>query len=227
MDNLNTTVSKDCKFYIVRRDSVKDISKATSKEINDIIKDVLRKRSTYHPADKYQIDRTCFGEIRATWHNLWQIKNPTLRAIRLKVLYKDIWCNDKRLKLGISSDNKCTVCGEPETVTHQLFVCKNAKRIWDIGSKITGTGDLNINEQDRATFSKQIEVTQNIPIEIIKSVVFKLLIQINRSSDLNETEIKRIILYWMNIEYLVLSKTFKNNSSQLAFLKRIMVKLEV
>ena len=70
-------------------------------------------------------------------------------------------------------------------------------------------------------------MNQNIPIEIIKSVVFKLLIQINRSSDLNETEIKRIILYWMNIEYLVLSKTFKNNSSQLAFLKRIMVKLEV
>ena len=188
---------------------------------------MLHKRNSYHPADKYQIDRSCFGDIRSTWHNLWRIKNPTLRAIGLKVLYKDIWCNDKRLKLGISSDNKCIICGEPETVIHQLFICKNAKRIWDIGSKITGSGDLSINEQDHLTFSKQIEVSQNIPMEIIRSVIFKLLIQINRSNDLSETEIRRIILYWMNIEYLVLSKPLKNNRSQLDFLKQVMSNLEI
>ena len=227
LDNLNTITINDCKFYILCKDTFKNINKASSKEINDLIKDVLRKKCTYHPADKYQIDRTCFGEIRATWHNLWRIKNPTLRAIRLKVLYKDVWCNDKRLKLGISSDNKCIVCGEPETVIHQLFLCRNAKRIWDIGSKVTGSRDLNINEQDHSTYAKQIEVSQHIPIEIVKSVVFKLLIQINRSKDLNETEIKRIILHWMNIEYLVLLKTYKNNNTLLSVLKRIMSQLEV
>ena len=110
---------------------------------------------------------------------------------------------------------------------YQLFICKNAKRIWDIGSKITGTGDFYINELDPKTFSNQIEVSQNIPIKVIKYVVFKLLIQINRSSDLNETEIKRTMLYWMNIEYHVLLKNFKNNSLQLEFLRQIMVKLEV
>ena len=227
VDDPNVSLINECKVYILCRDTVKDINKASSKEINDLIKDVLHKRSTYHPANKFQIDRSWFGDIRSTWHNLWRIKNPTLRAIRLKVLYKDIWCNDKRLKLGISSDNKCIKCGEPETVIHQLFTCINAKRIWDIGSKITGLTDFSINEQDHSTFSKQIEVSQHIPIEIIKSVIFKLLIQINRSNDLNETEIRRIILYWMNIEYLVLSKTLKNNRSQLAFLKQMMSNLEI
>ena len=227
VDFSNTNLTNECNFSICYRDTVKNINKASSKEINDLIKDVLHKRNSYHPADKYQIDRSCFGDIRSTWHNLWRIKNPTLRAIGLKVLYKDIWCNDKRLKLGISSDNKCIICGEPETVIHQLFICKNAKRIWDIGSKITGSGDLSINEQDHLTFSKQIEVSQNIPMEIIRSVIFKLLIQINRSNDLSETEIRRIILYWMNIEYLVLSKPLKNNRSQLDFLKQVMSNLEI
>ena len=108
-DNPNTVVTNECKFHIIRSDKVKDINKVTSREINDLIKDVLRKRSSYHPADKFPIDRTCFGDIRATWHNLWRIKIPTLRAIRLKILYKDIWCNDKRFKLGIASDNKCVL----------------------------------------------------------------------------------------------------------------------
>ena len=172
---------------------------------------MLRKKNVYHPADKYPIDRSNFGDMRSTWHNLWLIKNPTLRAIRLKVLYKDIKCNEKRCKLCISTDSDCAICGEPETVIHQLFTCRNAKRLWDIRSKITGTGDLNISVRDETSLSKQVEVSQNFPNEIVKSVIFKLLIQIERSGDLNELEIRRIIWYWMNIEYLVMTKTLKNN----------------
>ena len=209
------------------RDTFKVIYKVTSKEINEAIKVVLRKKSIYHPADKYPIDRSSFGDMRSTWHNLWLIKNPTLRAIRLKLIYKDIWCNEKRFKLGISSDNKCAICGEPETVMHQLFTCNNAKRFWDLGSRITGTGDVTVSSLDQSSMSKQLEVSQNMPNEIIKSVIFKLLIQIDRSKDLNEIDIKRIMLHWINIEYVVLVKSYKNNHSLLANLNSIMLKLVV
>ena len=131
--NPNANVNTECSFSILCKEKIKVISKATSKDINDIIKCTLRKKCTYHPADKYPIDKLLFGDIRLTWHNLWRIRNPTLRAIRLKVLYKDIWCQDKRFRLGISTDDKCIVCGETETAIHQLYMCSNAKRIWNIG----------------------------------------------------------------------------------------------
>ena len=212
IDNPNANLATNCICYILCGDKFKDITKTTSKEINDCIKMVLRKKVIYHPSNKYPIDKACFGDIRTTWHNLWRIKNPTLRAIRLKVLYRDIWCQEKRLKLGITSDNKCTICGNPETVIHQLFLCDNAKRFWDIGGKIIGTSDFNIIEENHLTLSNLIEVSPNITNEIIKSVIFKLLIQIDRSCDLNKTEIRRIIAHWLNIEYLSLLKVLRNNN---------------
>ena len=110
---------------------------------------------------------------------------------------------------------------------HQLFTCNNAKRFWDLGSRITGTGDVTVSSLDQSSMSKQLEVSQNMPNEIIKSVIFKLLIQIDRSKDLNEIDIKRIMLHWINIEYVVLVKSYKNNHSLLANLNSIMLKLVV
>ena len=225
IDNPNTYTNADCIFCFPFNNVIKEITKATSKEINNAIKDVLHKKTEYHPSNKYPIDKSSFGDIRMTWHNLWRIKNPTLRAIRLKILYKDVWCQDKRLKLGIGTDNKCTICGEPETVMHQLFFCNNAKRLWDIGRKILGAGELSLVEQDSSTIANLIEVSPSIINEIIKSVIFKLLIQIDRSSNLNELDTRRIIAHWMSIEYQALSKTFKNNNLQLANLQRILSKL--
>ena len=104
-------------------------------------------------------------------------------------------------------------------------MCSNAKRIWNIGRKLLGSRELSLVDNDQSTFVNLIEVSPQIPNEIIKSVIFKLLIQIDRSRNLNEIEIKRIFAFWVNIEYLAMSKTFKNNVSQLAFLKSIVSKL--
>ena len=227
IDYPNTILDSNCFCYILCGDKVKDITKISSKELNNSIKMVLRKKHAYHPSDKYVIDKSFFGDIRTTWHNLWRIKNPTLRAIRLKVLYKDIWCQEKRFKLGIATDAKCTICGLTESATHQLFLCNNAKRIWEIGCKVIGTRELNLTEGDLGTLSRLIEVSPNSTNEIIKSVIFKLLIQIDRSSVLNETEIKRIMAHWLNIEFLSLSKVLKSNNALLTNLKRISSNLMV
>ena len=226
IDNPSAQLDINNIFYIAHGNKLKDINKCTSKEINDSIKTVLHKKVSYHPTDKYPIDKSCFGDIRITWHNLWRIKNPSLRAIRLKVLYKDIWCQEKRYKLGIASDNRCTICGKHETAIHQLFECENAKRIWEIANRLTGAKILNIIEEDQATLAKLIEVSPDIAVEIIKSVIFKFLIQINRSCDLNETEIRRTLAHWLNIEYQSLSKVLKNNSLLLTNLKSLVTNLK-
>ena len=126
----------------------------------------------------------------------------------------------------MASDDKCTICGNPETVIHQLFLCDNAKCIWEIGCKIIGTREFNITEGDHSTFSKLIEVSPHITNEIIKSVIFKLLIQIDRSCDIDESEIRRTIAHWVNIEYISLSKVLRSNNLLLTNLNRIISNLK-
>ena len=59
--------------------------------------------------------------------------------------------------------------------------------------------------------TNMIEVSKDTTTEIIKAVIFKLLIQIDRSKDISEQDVRRSLLHYLNIEYSALSKRFKNN----------------
>ena len=56
-----------------------------------------------------------------------------------------------------------------------------------------------------------IEVSNDVILEIVKSAIFKLLIQIDRSANLDEVQIKRSIAFWVNIEIKSLLKISKGN----------------
>ena len=225
IDSHHLNPTDHCEFSILVKGKLRNINKTTSKEINLQVKSILRKTVAFHPAEKYPLDRSLFRDIRNTWQNLWQISNPTLRAIRLKVLYKDIWCQEKRFKLGISGDPSCTICGETETALHQLFLCTNAQKFWNIGVRVAESLDQTISRTSHYFLTNMIEVTNDITIEIIKAVIFKLLIQIDRSKELSELDVKRTILHYLNIEHCSLSKRLKNNVTLLNNLHSIITKL--
>ena len=205
------SITDRCEVTISFKGKLKHINKATSRELNCLIKTILRKNVAYHPAEKYPINKSLFSDIRNTWQNLWQISNPTLRAIRLKVLYKDIWCQEKRFKLGIIQNPSCTICGESESVLHQLFLCTNAQKIWSIGSEVMNSVDPSSPRTNIEFCTNMIEVSKDTTTEIIKAVILKLLIQIDRSKDISEQDVRRSLLHYLNIEYSALSKRFKNN----------------
>ena len=189
-----------------------DIIKCSSKNLNNVIKKVLVKSTPYHPKMKYKELDKDFGDERLTWNNLWRIKNPTLRAIRLKILYKDVWSNDKRHRLGIIGNDKCSVCGLKETSIHQLFECNNARRIWNTYFLCTNLGTRPDNYVwNGKDMTNLIEVSNDVILEIVKSAIFKLLIQIDRSANLDEVQIKRSIAFWVNIEIKSLLKISKGN----------------
>ena len=144
-----------------------DLKKIASRTLNYIIKENRNKVSKYNPAERFNVPNFYFGEIRNMWQNLWLIKNPMLRAVRLKILYKEIWTNEKRFRLYMVGDDKCVVCGETETVFHQLFVCKNARNLWEIVRALTGV-KVPCCEQD---FIDHIGVTSDYLTETLKSCV--------------------------------------------------------
>ena len=123
---------------------------------------------------------------------LWGIRNPTLRAIRLKIMYKDVFSNERRFRFNMVDSPSCGVCGLDETVEHQLFLCRNAVRIWDLYLKLTGVRITSLYEA--------ICCGNNVVNEVIKSILIRSLLQINRSQDRRESEIIAECAFFLGIE---------------------------
>ena len=153
-------------------DKVKTIVSLSSRSLQEILKEQSGKSSKFLLTSKY--DNLSVGELetKQCWFNLWRIRNPTLRNYRLKVLYKDVYCQERRFRYGLTNSPRCTICNEIETVQHQLFDCKNAKRMWQIYNNIF---------KETINFKTAIIVKSNDASELAKAVILKLLVQIDRS----------------------------------------------
>jgi hypothetical protein len=137
------------------------------------------------------------------YNRIWANKIPSLRHARLKVLYKDIYSNERRFRFGIASSSACAICNDIETVEHQLFTCQNAKKIWGFFTRLTST---NIS-----TFCNVLRIESSPAIEIVKCIALKRLIQIDRSSTVTEVGFYQECLYHLNVELIVR----KNNSTSI------------
>jgi len=136
-----------------------------------------------------------FRYSKADYKRIWSVKNPTLRGIRLKSLYKDIYSNERRFRFGMSPDPNCVICGEIETVEHHLALCPNARKIWGYCDRIDRFNVHNISDVLRAEPS--------VVLEIIKAIAIKQLIQIDRSRSLSFTAFCLECLRFLNIELRV------------------------
>ena len=126
------------------------------------------------------------------FQNIWTIKNPTLRAIRLKVSYKDIFANERRFRFKMSDSPLCECCGSIETVEHQLATCINATRIWDLYHSLTGSRINSLYEV--------IRCGTDLSLEIVKSVLLKALIQIDRSSRISDRALRVECAFYLKLE---------------------------
>ena len=133
--------------------------------------------------------------FRNHFKNLWAIKHPALRAIRLKMCYKDIYSNERRHRFGIADSPNCLRCGQIESVDHQMFECENAQRLWNVFRTVTGTSV--------ASYRDVVQCEGNYGSEILKSAIIKALIQIHRSSNLPERVVARECAYFLRIEAAV------------------------
>ena len=127
-----------------------------------------------------------------SFSNLWKIKHPSLRAVRLKVVYKDIFSNERRYRFDLSDSPDCDVCGEVETVEHHLATCNNALRMWNLYHRITS--------QRVNSLLEVIMCGSSLEHEIIKSVIIKHLIQIDRSRNASDRAIALQCAFYLELE---------------------------
>ena len=110
----------------------------------------------------------------------------------MKVLCKDVYSNERLHRFGISDSPNCAVCGKEENVQHQLFDCSNAKHLWIILEKVTG--------YTPADFYHSICCEGPIETELVKSVVLKLLVQIDHSSKVTTKSFLQMVKWYIHLE---------------------------
>ena len=170
---------------------VKTIDKLTSKNLQLILKCSLGK--TFLLNTKFNLTLSDRDE-KLGWFHLWRIRNPILRSVRLKVLYKDIYCQERRFRFGLTDSPLCTICGLTEDVAHQLYDCTIAKRMWQLYNNFFETNK---------TFEDVLIVGQSSLNEIVKSAIIKLLIQIDRSANLSIHQVHLRIIQHLTLEIRV------------------------
>jgi hypothetical protein len=132
---------------------------------------------------------------RKSISNIWSIKNPSLRNVRLKVLYKDIFSNERRFRFGLADSPECTICRAPETVEHQLLTCPNAQIFWNYYYLFTSVRVQSLEDI--------ISASQSTATEIVKSTILKKLIQIDRSTGQPINVVQQECLYYLRLEIIV------------------------
>jgi len=186
---------EQCNFLFNINDRTLDFSKIKGKTIQLQIKRVYNKLSSPNIADKYGLTHNyCLNTEQSTWKNLWSIKNPILLATRQKVLYKNVYSNERRYRFGLIDSPQCNVCHEVESTIHQLFNCKNARKFWEIYCFIF---NIPLQELD---FYTLVNVSRDVNNEIIKAIIFKLLIQIDRSANYSPKAAIKVIVKFLSIE---------------------------
>ncbi|MBM3938809.1 MAG: hypothetical protein FJ333_09195 [Sphingomonadales bacterium] len=204
---LNTAPDND--YVIIHGERVVRINKAASKDLQYTLKAALNKLRRVSILERFKIPEEN-QKPSDTWGGIWSLRNPTIQGIRLKIAYNDVMSNERRTKYGMSESDKCEVCGEIETVFHQLFQCRNAKRMWMLYTALSG----HIVDISGERIRNMLGFSGSYPLELIKGVIFKFLIQIDRSRHVAIDTVVKQIRFWLDIEQIALEKEGKARLAQ-------------
>ena len=190
---LGITFPTDICTSIPSNSQMVDITTLNSQAVQRVF---MKAKQAYEPIDLSRIYKDPEMNSSHDWcSNLWLIKSPVLRALRLKILYKNVYSNERRCRFGLADSPNCQICGGVETVKHQLFECRNACDLRDLVK--------NTYNYEFENLESVLIPGKNAQEEIVKSVLLKCLIQIDRSAGIAEEGLKSMVTYFNTIEKIV------------------------
>jgi hypothetical protein len=193
---LDLTLPTDITISIPNNEQMQEILSLSSQKVQRIFMGAKR---AFEPVNLSKIYKDPGMNSSHDWcSNLWLIKSPILRSIRLKIMYKNVYSNERRFRFGLTNSPNCQICGQVETVHHQLYDCRNANALRQMVFD-----SYNLAFENLETI---IIPGRNTQDEIIKSVLLKMLIQIDRSAGISEGEFKSLVNYYERIEQIVAEK---------------------
>jgi hypothetical protein len=134
-----------------------------------------------------------------------------IRSFKFRLLHKDIFTKSRLHKIKLVENNFCDFCLQSaeinEDINHLLWECPGSRETWDNLQQILT--DLSIDYQ--VSLKSIIMGIQNAPIsvELIVTVIARLLARKCRPKSLNSDQIKREITSLMKTEEFIAKKLGK------------------
>jgi exonuclease III len=186
-------------FVVVDKTKTVKLSEINTKSLQIFFKKLYGKTTNIDFRKKHGINidqNELYGSIAQTYKLL---KNPSLRALRLRLWHNDIFCGVKLKIFNMEETDKCKRCNKTENTEHQIYDCKEAKKMWEVFNRIMRSCKLSecmLNNYKDVLLTRKCDVQQS---EVLKMVIIKENIQINRTI----FNIKRLLDkmdFYINIE---------------------------
>ena len=100
-----------------------------------------------------------------------QIKDKRLDATSFKILNNILPCNTNLHKWGKSDTKLCCFCQEDETVSHLLFECVYAGKVWKFVNDVLQVGD--VISHDDVIFGVDLNSSMNSVVSIVVYYIYK------------------------------------------------------
>ena len=187
----NILLDQDLGTYIPIENNIKSPESVSPSKIQEHFKYLLKKVDEIKLCRIYKDNS--WNDNPDDWiSGLWKIKHPNLRNYRFKAIFKDIFSRERMKRFGMIDSELCEICGMTESVQHQLFDCVNATKIRQYAERIHS--DLQLVD-----LYSLIKIGTDNKAELLKCLVLKQLIQIDRSKSLTYKEFEKLFNWYSTI----------------------------
>jgi exonuclease III len=184
------------KAIMIRQDQWIDINQITVKDIQIMMKTVLKKIEELNVNTKLGIAN--FNES-----NILQVRknctNSKLRNIYFRLIHNDFFTHERMKKFRMTDSDACPRCGNTENLRHLIWECAHSINIWKLYNEIINEACPN-SKDSVETYESIFDSTEMPCINIIKLKVIQELIQIDRPKNWNKSKLIQVIKELISME---------------------------
>jgi hypothetical protein len=185
-----TDASENLNFIRTDENMWKFINNITVKEMQTMMKEILKKTEITNFEQKLGIDN--FQEENITKLRS-KCKNAKFRNLYFRLIHNDFFTHVRMYKYKMSQSDCCPRCGITETTRHLLLDCIHAKNIWNLYNLVVKEDKVNKYEDLFKIGDSQCEI-------MIKMKIIQELIQIDRPRNWDRERLVNVIKNLMDIE---------------------------
>jgi len=184
------------KYLMIESDAWKDINLLTVKELQAMMKTILKKTEDHNANAKLGIAKFNEENIIKVRKNC---KNAKLRNIYFRLIHNDFFTQEKMKRFGMTDSDKCPRCGKVENLRHLIWDCTHSSNIWNLYNvMLRGVYPNSIDFVH--TYESIFAACETPSTNVIKLKVIQEMIQIDRPKNWNSNKLTQIIRDLISIE---------------------------
>ena len=195
VEGVNTN-DETTNYIMMENESWKEIKSVTVKDLQILMKNVLKKTET-------QDFNTRVGITNFKAENIDKIRrschNAKLRNIYFRLINNDFFTHEKMKRFKMTETDACPRCGITEKLEHLVWGCTHSRAIWEIYNEIMREV-FGQNQDCVNSYEDVYEASERPCINIIRLKIIQEMIQIERPTNWNKNKVKEIIINLVNIE---------------------------